>query len=129
MSVFRFILVASSIFLASCELSTLAGSNVPYANFELQWQAPMTRENGDPLKPAELAAYELVYRAQGNRFFEHYKRIDGSKTSIRVTDIPVGLYEFRIAAIDSNGLYSNYSESTVVDANESGSQTLTKSVP
>lgn len=129
MSVLRLIFIASSIFLASCELSTLGGSNVPYANFELQWQAPMARENGDPLKPAELAAYELVYRTEDNGFFEHYKRIDGSKTSIRVNDIPVGLYEFRIAAIDSNGLYSNFSEPTVVEATGSGSQTLTKNSP
>jgi hypothetical protein len=83
----------------------------------LNWTAPSTRENGDPISASEIGGYEIYYFADGTP--------SGSGTVIDINDVntttyttavlPSGRWYFSLATYDTNGLYSNFSTPSSVD--------------
>lgn len=86
---------------------------------QLAWDIPMQRENGDELKPNEIGGYKIEYRRVGTTNFQTFMVEDGLSDSTEIGDLVQGMYEFRIAAFDADGLFSDYSDiATIqVDAN------------
>lgn len=86
---------------------------------QLAWDIPMQRENGDELKPNEIGGYKIEYRRVGTTIFQTFMVEDGLSDSTEIGDLVQGMYEFRIAAFDADGLFSDYSDiATIqVDAN------------
>lgn len=75
----------------------------------LNWVAPTKRSDGTPLQPSELAGYTVSYGpAQGN--YDNSIAIDDPfRTSLTITELPVGTYYFVLKARDTGGLESDYS--------------------
>jgi len=69
------------------------------------WKPPVERENGDPLTIAEIGGYELVgYDGMGAELWRSI--IEGGDKTCFVTQEPGSV--FKIAAFDTNGLYSEF---------------------
>lgn len=91
--------------LSGCE-STSFGST---GDVSLYWSPPLERVNGDSLELTDIMGYEIRYWYRGD---EQYERvfIDGySIDSYHFDDLPnVQEVTFKIAVVDSNGLYSEF---------------------
>lgn len=77
----------------------------------LQWTPPSQREDGTLLTESELKQYEIRYRPVGTETFI-VKQVDASETSLPLLNLPIADYEFQIAAIDNDGLYSDFVSAT-----------------
>ncbi len=91
--------------ISSCEISPFGSSS-----FGITWTPPVERENGDKLLAYEIGGYEISYRKIGST---DYKSITIEDPSITEYFLPIqapGEYEVRIAAFDTNGLYSRFSD-------------------
>ena len=78
----------------------------------LTWQEPSFRADGSFLTSSELSGFEISYRRIDRSQFvtQVIEGADVSSAEILVDSLAV--YEFRMASIDSNGLYSDYSPTT-----------------
>lgn len=74
----------------------------------LYWSAPMERVNGELLDSADIAGYEIRYRAEGDDQFERIMIDSPIVTQYHLDDLADTDYRFELATIDSNGLYSEY---------------------
>lgn len=79
----------------------------------IEWDIPSTRENGDELLMSEIGGYEIIYRKTSDQEFVTVVIEDPSVSEYSVTDLSAGEYEVRIAAFDTDGLYSDYSDAAV----------------
>lgn len=77
----------------------------------LQWTPPSQREDGTLLTESELKQYEIRYRPVGTETFT-VTHVDASETSLPLPNLPIADYEFQIAAIDNDGLYSDFVSAT-----------------
>lgn len=89
---------------------TTAPSAAPANNdVSLTWDIPAAREDGSYLAVYEIDGYELRY-SKDNSNTETVVRIEDAQTTDWVLeDAEPGYYEFTIATIDSDGVYSQYS--------------------
>jgi hypothetical protein len=94
--------------LIGCELSTFE------TGLSIGWDVPVERENGEQLFLYEIGGYEIAYREIGSNTYTTLIIENGDITQATISELIPGQYEFRIAAFDSNGLYSRYSEPVVL---------------
>jgi hypothetical protein len=73
----------------------------------LEWEEPKVRENGDPIYNSELGGYEVRYREVNQEQFTSQIIEEWSVQFAEIHDLS-GIYEFEIAAYDTNGLYSEF---------------------
>lgn len=73
----------------------------------LLWDAPTSRESGDPMFPEDLGGYELRYKRHDQTEFTYLitPTEDGSYHRFEYLE---GYYQFQVAAYDINGLYSRF---------------------
>lgn len=79
--------------------------NIP----RVAWTVPNTRENGTPLSPGEIKNYylQIINKKTDN---EEIILIEDTKTSsYSFESFTNGDYEVRISTVDTNGLYSDFS--------------------
>lgn len=78
----------------------------------LSWNAPTTRENGDPLQLSEISGYEIYYFLDSSSSDDsEVASINNPSTVSYVTPtLTSGTYYFSIVTIDSSGLYSDLSD-------------------
>lgn len=72
----------------------------------LDWQAPLERIDGDPLKMSELAAYRIRYgRDPELGRSESYDIVleDGQSMAVEIRALPAGVWYFTIRSIDDAG--------------------------
>lgn len=81
----------------------------------LGWTAPVEREDGTPIVPSELSGFVIRYRLFGALDYETILINDPSTDEIILEELTPGVYEFSIAAIDTNGVYSAYSDSSSIE--------------
>lgn len=81
----------------------------------VEWDIPSTRENGEALDLSEIGGYELIYRKMDEALKPAIVITDQTRDSYEITDLPAGRYEVRIAAFDTDGLYSDFSEPAFAD--------------
>lgn len=81
----------------------------------VEWDIPTTRENGEELLLSEIGGYELLYRKQGDALEPAIVITDQTQDSFELEGLPAGRYEVRVAAFDTDGLYSDYSEPAQAD--------------
>lgn len=81
----------------------------------VSWAVPDSRQNGDTLYPYELSGYRLQYRVAGSGESYTTVEIESALTTETELNLTVGSYEFRIAAIDSDGVSSGYSSIVRLD--------------
>lgn len=81
----------------------------------LSWSAPETREDGSPLEPEHIAGFRIYYRLQHTDHFSVIGVDSPGRTSHPLTDLPPGVYEFTITAVDAEGLESRRSEPVLAD--------------
>lgn len=81
----------------------------------LQWDSPMTREDGSKLFPGEISGYRVYFRLRHQDKFQ-VMAVDGpDSNSLQLNDFDSGAYEFAISTVDSDGLESRRSEAVPVD--------------
>ena len=69
----------------------------------ITWTAPTSRQNGRPLKPDDIARYELQARVNGAPDFSTIADPPSTATTAVLDSPAPGDYEFRIRAIEKNG--------------------------
>lgn len=77
---------------------------------QLEWSIPLARTNGDVLYANELVGYEIVYINDLDSTSHQLRIEDPLQTEADVDNLPAGQYRFAIAAIDENGIFSNFSD-------------------
>lgn len=80
----------------------------PPASAKLSWKAPLARENGDPIYVGEITGYRIRVEKQGTSTVQ-VKSVSGSTTTTTISLSGAGTYYFSIAAVDTTGVYSDYS--------------------
>lgn len=73
----------------------------------LDWYIPTERENGDYLELDEIRGYEIKYKKAGDSKFTFVLVNDGNVDRYSFGNLS-GNYEFYIATIDTDGIYSDY---------------------
>lgn len=91
-----------------------SGTNTGLVDAVVSWQLPSERENGEGLALADIGGYEIAYRSTDLDVFESVLIDNGALTEYQLTNLAAGEYEFTIAAFDNEGLYSDFSDPTIV---------------
>lgn len=105
-----FILIFSLSFLSGC----ISQFDAP-GSISLSWLPPTERENGERLFEYEIYGYLVAYQnTSTNSSGVEEVSVDGSNTSTTLTRLESGVYEVKVAAIDINGLYSQFSDSILI---------------
>ncbi|WP_328188765.1 fibronectin type III domain-containing protein [Marinobacter sp. OP 3.4] len=81
----------------------------------LQWDGPLTREDGSKLYPGEIRGYRVYYRLRHQDEFDSLVVEGPDANSLLLDDFKPGAYEFAVSTLDSNGLESQRSEPVPVD--------------
>lgn len=76
---------------------------------QLAWDIPLGRTNGDVLYSNELVGYEIIYSNEFDSSPRQLRIEDPLQTEADLNNLPAGQYQFAIAAIDDNGIYSSFS--------------------
>lgn len=71
------------------------------------WKAPTQRENGVTLPFEEISHFDIRYRKLGDGPWTNITVIKSANSYI-FKGLAKSSYEFQIATVDTNGLYSNY---------------------
>ena len=82
---------------------------------ELSWAIPTKRANGDVLHIDEIGGYEIYTECEQQQL-EVIVINDPSQTVHVVTGLPGSLCDFAIASYDTDGLYSQWSNTIAVSA-------------
>lgn len=101
--------LALAVALVGCNFEEGGFNQAPKGPVTLYWSEPMTRVNGDPLSDDDIAAFAIRYRHETSmRFTTLVVENSGADTyyfpSITDPDNTI----FQMAAVDKNGLYSNF---------------------
>lgn len=75
----------------------------------LSWMAPLARENGEALAVNDIGAYKIRYEKEGSSQTWELK-LSPSKTDATISLTSKGTYWFSVAAVDTEGVSSSYSE-------------------
>lgn len=93
--------------------SSSTESSVPESSvvgsFSLNWTAPTTRSDGNPLSLADIDGFRIYYGETEGYYPNRADVVDGSAQSAVVSNIPVGSYYVVMTTYDVNGLESGYS--------------------
>ena len=92
-----------------------------YADVEVSWEWPVSRENGDFLELSEIAGARLRYQRTGDE--PTLLILPGLNNTYTVEKLPPGTWNFALATEDTNGLLSNYSNSNGVVIDLAGGKT------
>ncbi len=76
---------------------------------KLRWSIPVTRQDGAPLRPAELAHYEIYFTAQSTGQKKMVVVNNPMQANHTVSNLPPDVYRFAMVAVDKSGLYSKLS--------------------
>ena len=82
------------------------------ATVTLSWIMPDTRENGESLELYEIGGYEIMYKKSGDELYFSETINDSNTTDHVLEELEPGEYEFKVAAFDTDGLYSRYTVQT-----------------
>lgn len=107
--------------LATLILTLLLTSCVQVSQFgaigamNLSWLAPTERENGERLFEYDLYGYLVSYENTSNSQVGTQEiTVMANNTSTTLSGLESGVYEVKVAAIDVNGLYSQFSEPVII---------------
>lgn len=81
----------------------------------ISWDIPRERVNGDELLLSEIGGYEIAYKRTVDASYSIVIVDNQNSQTKELTGLPAGHYEFLIAAFDSLGIYSDYSDPTFAD--------------
>ncbi len=90
------------------DTSTTESVTPAVSSLQLSWAAPDSRENGTALNPSDIGGYEILYR-NGSEEYRSILIYNGELTEHTIDGITAGEYEFKIAAFDLDGVYSDFS--------------------
>ena len=83
----------------------------------LKWEIPTATSEGEPLHVGEIKGYEVQYSRAGE--FSEVVFVDGGTTNeLQLEDLAEGTYQFRIATVTINDIYSDFTlpvEATISD--------------
>ena len=81
----------------------------------ISWDIPEQRENGEDLTMSEIGGYEIIYRRTDEIIFNTVVIADQTVSAYLLENLDAGQYELMIAAFDSDGLYSDFSEPEIIN--------------
>lgn len=82
------------------------------------WSIPDTKENGDPLRPDEIAGYEIEYKLKTATLYASNLDMTPTLTTMTIDNLAAGEYDFRVRVFD---VYGDPSEWVNVDVDVKGS--------
>jgi len=86
-----------------------AAKVIELVSANLSWTAPVEREDDTPLVPSEISSYIIRYRIQGELDYTSITITDDGSNTLIIDDLTTGNYEYRIAAVDSDGIHGAFS--------------------
>jgi len=98
--------------------STSSGGSAALYSAVVEWDIPDTRENGDKLPRFEIGGYEILFRKTQEDLPTTIVIPNNDALDVEnylISDLTAGRYEVRIAAFDTDGLYSDYSSPAYAD--------------
>jgi hypothetical protein len=75
----------------------------------LNWSAPSTRTDGEPLSLSDIDGYRVYYGKHKGEYLKGADIKNGAAQSATVTGVPVGVYYVVMTTYDANGIESGYS--------------------
>ena len=78
------------------------------ADISLNWQAPLSREDGSALPITAIAGYEISYE-NGRQQTTIITLNNADSNSYKINDLPPDDYQFAVFAFDTNNAISNAS--------------------
>ncbi len=75
----------------------------------LSWSSPDARENGAALEIYEIGGFEIKYKSADADTYTSILVNESTANQYLVDNLPAGTYEFMIATIDADGIYSDFS--------------------
>jgi len=102
-------LMVIALTMTGCTLEPRGSGDAPKGPVTLYWSEPMSRVNGDPLADDAIIAFDIRYRHKESRRFTRVIVDNSGADSYYFPSIsdPENTI-FQIAAIDKDGLYSNF---------------------
>lgn len=91
-----------------------------YADVEVSWDWPVTRENGDFLALSEIEGATIRYQRTGDE--PVFLVLPGLNSIHIIEKLPPGEWNFAVATVDTNGLSSDYSDTNGVLISITGSK-------
>lgn len=82
----------------------------PTKPLKLSWKIPVARENGAPLRLADLSGYELYYISDDEKVSGVIRIGAPDQVTYAVSNLKAGTYHFAIAAVDARGVKSKLSK-------------------
>ena len=76
----------------------------------VEWDIPQTRENGEAMSLGEIGGYEILYRNVQQPSYTSIVIEDHTADNYVIRDLSPGEYEVMVAAFDTDGLFSDYSD-------------------
>ncbi len=76
----------------------------------LSWASPDARENGEILELSEISGFEIKYKNITDNSYSTVTVNEPFTTSFSIDGLAAGTYEFVIATIDADGIYSEFSD-------------------
>lgn len=101
-------------FIGLCVVLLLSGfanaqvNTAPVATLQLNWAAPVARENGVALTTTEIGGYEIRYKLKSATISNSIVLPNGSLTSFALAIPTAGEYDVQIAAYDTDMNYSSF---------------------
>lgn len=81
----------------------------------LQWDSPLTREDGSKLYPGEISGYKVYFRLRHQERFQTIVLEGPDANRLKLDDFDIGAYEFAVSTLDSAGLESRRSAPVPID--------------
>ena len=102
---------AKGLVLVEVQQEEIVEPSLPVSNGEvrLSWEMPRLRENGDELKPEEIGGYEISMAQTEQEITSQVQLQGAGSTSYLVQDLSAGIYYFRVATVDSEGVRGMFS--------------------
>lgn len=86
-----------------------AGNRSIHGSVCLDWEKPLTRDDGEMLHQGDIGGYCLAYRKEGETKLSSFFISDPSLSHYEVAGLAPGNYKFYIAAYDTDGRFGHYS--------------------
>lgn len=83
--------------------------DVMTGSIDVEWVAPVAREDGTPLQLSDIGGYRIYYGVNKGDYPNYVDIPDGTVQSITLRDLPAGTYYLAMSTYDVSGQESDLS--------------------
>jgi hypothetical protein len=95
----------------STRYEAAAAADIMTGSIDVEWVAPVAREDGTPLQLSDIGGYRIYYGVNKGDYANYVDIPDGTVQSITLRDLPAGTYFLAMTTYDVSGQESDLSPS------------------